>query len=87
MGVLRDSEKEKMREMAEKYNLTLDEVKEIVYSPYEMMRDVITKIEFKDELTEEEFKKLRTNFSMPHLFKLHASVYAFKEIVRKKNKK
>lgn len=87
MAVLKESEKQKIREMAEKYNLTFDEVKELVYSPYEMMRDTITKISFDDDVSKEEFQEAKTNFNMPKLFKLHASFYAFKEIIKKKNKK
>jgi hypothetical protein len=87
MATLKESEKKKIEEMSEKYNLTFEEVKDIVYSPIEMMRETISNIDIDQNASEEEFKALKTNFNMPKLFKLHASYYAFKQIIKKKNNK
>ncbi len=80
-------DKEKIEEIAERYNISFEQAKEIVYSPYEFMREKLGELSLDDNLSKEEFYNKKTNFNMPSLFKLHASYYAYKEIMKKKNKK
>jgi|TARA_B110000211_G_C13958753_1_gene499576 hypothetical protein len=82
----RKLDKEKIEEIAEKYSISFEQAKEIVYSPYELMKEKLGELTLEDELTEEEFYKKKTNFNMPSLFKLFASYYAYKEIMKKKKK-
>jgi hypothetical protein len=79
-------DKEKIEEIAERHNLSFEQAKEIVYSPYGFMREKLSELSLEDDLTEEEFYSRKTNFNMPSLFKLFASYYAYKEIMKKKNK-
>lgn len=79
-------DKKKIEEIAERYDISFEQAKEIVYSPYEFMREKLGELSLDDNLTEDEFFKKKTNFNMPSLFKLYASYYAYKEIIKKKNK-
>lgn len=76
----------KIEEIAEKYNLPIEVVKKIVSSPYEFIRIKTRELEFKDNMTKEEFDSMKTNFNIPCLFKMHASYYAYSEIQKKKSK-
>jgi len=40
---------------------------------YSFMREVISNLPLKEDLTEEEFNQLRTNFNIPALGKLHCT--------------
>ena len=40
---------------------------------YSFMREVISDLPLKEDLTEEEFSRLRTNFNLPALGKLHCT--------------
>jgi hypothetical protein len=82
----RKLDKQKIEEIAERYEISFEQAKEIVYSPYEFMRDKLTDLNLKEDLTEEEFINKKTNFNMPSLFKMFASYYAYKEIQKKKRK-
>lgn len=82
----RKLDKEKIEEIAERYNISFEQAKDIVYSPYAFMKEKLNELTLEDNLTEEEFRKKKTNFNMPSLFKLFASFYAYKEIMKKKNK-
>lgn len=55
----------------------LDIPKEVVDAAYKsfyaFIRETITSLPLKEDLTEEEFNKLRTNFNLPALGKLHCT--------------
>lgn len=82
----RELDKSKIEEIAERYNISFEQAKEIVYSPYEFMKETLSGINLERNLTEEEFDKKKTNFNMPSLFKLFASYYAYNEIQKKVKK-
>lgn len=63
----------KAKEIAEKHNLSLDQVKRIIESPYSFIREKTKEITIPDNLSREEFDKLKTNFNIPCLCKMHAS--------------
>lgn len=51
-----------------------EEVIDAAYkSFYKFIRESIVKLPLKENLTEEEFNKLRTNFNIPSLGKLHCT--------------
>jgi hypothetical protein len=74
----------KAREIAEKYGVTIDEMKKLISSPYEFIDKKTRALEFEDGLTKEEFNKIKTNFNIPALGKLYVSYYMYSEIQKKK---
>lgn len=68
-----------LEELAQRYNLTVKEVEEIVESPYKFMRETISNIDFKN-MTEEEFNNTKKSFNIPSMFKFYPSKNAFKKI-------
>ena len=81
------ADKIKAEELAEKYGIPLEEVKKIIVAPYDFIRKTTSKLEFPDGLSKEEFDKMKTNFMIPALAKMHASYFLYNEIQKKKNKK
>lgn len=77
----------KIKELAEKYDLPVETIKNIVSSPYSFISKKCKEIEFPDGLSREEFDKMKTNFNVPSLFKLHASYYMYNKIQENKSKK
>lgn len=84
---LNRSDEIKADELAKKYGISIDEIKKILVSPYDFIRKKTSEIEFPDGLTREEFDKIKKNFNIPSLAKMHASYYLYNEIQKKKNKK
>jgi len=76
----------KIKEIADKHGLTVDEVKEIVLSPTKFIQEKSKGIIFEDGLTREEFDKKKKNFNIPAIGKLYASYFLYNEIQKKKNK-
>jgi hypothetical protein len=76
----------KIKELAEKYGLTIEEVESMVSSPYSFIREKSKEIEFKDGMTREEFDSMKKNFNIPSIGKLHASHFMYNQIQKKKNK-
>ena len=56
--------------LAKEYNLSEDEIHEIVNSPYEFTKETIDELQLKD-VNEEEFSKLKTNFIYKYIGKLY----------------
>ena len=77
----------KAAELAEKYGVSIDDMKKILVAPYDFIRKKTSEMEFPDGLTREEFDKIKTNFNIPSLAKMHASYYLYNEIQKKKKKK
>lgn len=77
----------KAKEIAKKYGVSLAEVKSVILSQYEFIRETTKNISIPDDTTEEEFNKIKKNFNIPSLAKLHASYYIWRRIVDFKNKK
>ena len=81
------ADKIKVQEMAEKYQLPVEEVEQIISSQYSFVAKTTRNLIFEDGLTREEFDKKKTNFNIPGLCKFYASYYLYNEIQKKKNKK
>ena len=77
----------KAKELAEKYDLSIDVIKKIIASPYDLIQKKTKELNFKDGLTREEFDKMKKNFNIPGLGKLYASHFLYCEIQKRKNKK
>lgn len=62
--------KPNIREIANKYQLSEQEVIDIYYSMFEFIRKKIVALPELYEISEEDFNKLRTNFSIPVIGKM-----------------
>ena len=56
--------------VANKLELPQEVVKEAYESYWKFIRQIISELPLKDELSEEEFNRLRTNFNIPSIGKL-----------------
>lgn len=61
---------EVLNQVANKLNIPVEVVKEAYKSYWEYIRNTISKLPLKEDLSEEEFNKLRTNFNVPSIGKL-----------------
>ena len=77
----------KAKELSEKYGIDLAIIKKIISSPYGFIQKKTKELNFIDNLTREEFDKMKKNFNIPGLCKLYASYYLYNEIQKKKKKK
>lgn len=80
------ADKEKIKELSSKYGLPISVVEDVVSSPYEFIRNQSKKIEFKDDMTREEFDSMKTNFNIPSIGKLYASHFLYDNIQKNKDK-
>lgn len=65
-----DKIKKLIHSMALKYNMSDEDMKNLLHSPYEFSKGKINALKLKDVRTEEEFNELKTNFIYPSFFKL-----------------
>lgn len=68
------------KEVSQKLNIPEDVVDAAYKSFYEFVKEKITELPLKDELSEEEFSKLRTNFNIPSLGKLHCTYERYSKV-------
>jgi len=59
--------------LSKELNVPSEVVDAAYKSYYSFMREIITNLPLKEELSEEEFNNLRTNFNLPALGKLHCT--------------
>lgn len=71
---------EVLNQMANKLNIPVEVVKEAYESYWEYIRNTISKLPLKEDLSEEEFNKLRTNFNVPSIGKLACPYDRYKAI-------
>lgn len=64
------SYQEILKKVSEELNLPLEVVKEAYESYWLFIRQSITDLPLKEDLSEEDFSKLRSNFNIPSLGKL-----------------
>lgn len=65
--------KEILKKLSTEMNLQEEVIDTAYKSFFEFIRESISKLPLKDDLTEEEFNKLKTNFNIPSLGKLHCT--------------
>ena len=63
-----------------KYNLQDEVISTIINSQYKFIRETIRELNTECVETKEDFDKLKTNFILPYIGKLHISYYMFKGI-------
>jgi hypothetical protein len=56
-----------------KYNLQDDVINKIIGSPYKFTRIKMTELSIHDDILEEDYNKLKTNFIYPHIGKLYTN--------------
>ena len=59
--------------VANELQLPVDLVRKTYKAYWQFVRDTIQQLPLKDELSEEEFKKIKTNFNIPSLGKLYCT--------------
>ena len=67
------------------FNLQDDVIKRVIHSPYKFTRETISNLEVSDDMTEEEFDKLKTNFIYMHLGKLYTNYRIYNKIKKQKD--
>lgn len=77
----------KIKEMAKKYSLDTEVVRKMISAPYDFMQKKTKELDFVDDLTRDEFDKMKKNFNIPGLGKIYASYFLYNEIQKKKKKK
>ena len=74
------SYKEALEQVANKLNLPLEVVKEAYESYWRYIRRTISELPLKEDLSEEDFNKLRVNFNVPSIGKIACSYDRYKAI-------
>lgn len=64
---------EAIKQVSIELNIPLEVVKKAYESYWEFIRTTIQSLPLKEDLTEEQFKELRTNFNIPSIGKLHCT--------------
>jgi len=62
-----------IKKLSEEMNLEEEVVDAAYKSFFEFIKDTISQLPLKEDLTEEEFNSFRTNFNIPALGKLHCT--------------
>jgi len=65
--------KDILKRLSEEMNLEEEVIDTAYKSFFEFIRETISALPLKEDLTEEEFKALKTNFNIPALGKLHCT--------------
>lgn len=69
--------------VSEELNIPVEDVKAIYNSFWSFIRETIKQLPLKEDLTDEEFNKLRTNFNIPSVGKLGCSLDRYKKIKKR----
>ena len=70
------------KQIAKELNIPIDEVSKAYMSYWQFIKETIKTLPLREDLTEEEFSKLRTNFNLPSLGNLNCT---YEGMMRKKN--
>lgn len=68
------------KKVAKELNLPVKVVEETYKAYWQFIKATIEQLPLKGDLTEEEFKKLKTNFNLPYLGKLNCTYERWKYI-------
>lgn len=72
-----------LKEVANELNLPKGIVKDTYYSFWRYIKQYIEALPLMEDLSEEEFNKLQTNFNVPYLGKLYVTLPIYKAVKRK----
>ena len=67
------------------FNLQDDIVQKIVQAPFKFTRETISNLDVSDNMTEEEFDNLKTNFIYMHIGKLYTNFSIYEKIKKQKS--
>lgn len=73
-------------QISKELNIPIDEVSKAYVSYWQFIKETIKTLPLKEDLTEEEFSKLRTNFNLPSLGNLNCT-YEGMTRIKERNKK
>jgi hypothetical protein len=68
-----------------KYHLKDDDIRKIITSPYLFARETITDLSIDDNISENDFNKLKTNFIFPKIGKFYVKYNVVRRYQNKKN--
>ena len=71
------------KEVSKKLGIPEDVVDAAYKSFYEFVKEKITELPLKDNLSEEDFSKLRPNFNIPSLGKLHCTYERYENVKKR----
>jgi phage/plasmid-associated DNA primase len=71
------NDKQKIKELSDKYGIDEEEIEKIIESQYRFIKNTIEKIDFKNDLSEEEFNKIKKNFNIPCIGKIYTNYYQY----------
>lgn len=74
-----------VKQLSEELNIPEKVVDTAYKSYFKFMRETITSLPLKDDLSEEEFNSLRTNFNIPALGKLHCTYERYLGVKERNN--
>ena len=79
---------EVINNLSKELNLSKEVIKQVYKSYWVFIKTHISNLPLKEELTEEQFNKLRTNFNLPYLGKLYCNYNRWAKIksIYNKNK-
>lgn len=72
-----------IKSVAEELQLPEREVDRIYRAYWRFIKDSIASLPLKDDLTEEEFNALHTNFNIPSIGKLHCTYDRYKRVKKR----
>ena len=73
-------EKETLNKLSRKLNIPPEEILSIYKAYWKFIKVTIEKLPLKEDLSEDEFNKLKTNFNIPKIGKLHCTYPRYKTI-------
>jgi len=72
-----------VKALALKYGVEIDQVTQIIESPFKFIRKTISSVDVPNIKTEEEFLEKCKNFNIPYIGKMYANVYSFKKFKKR----
>lgn len=69
-----------IEEVSSELNIDSDYINKIYKSYWKAIKDIISNLPLKEDLNEEDFKKIKTNFNIPSLGKLNCTFENYKRI-------
>lgn len=75
------------KKVSEELNIPEDIVGKVYKAYWKFIRDSISSLPLKEDLSEEDFNKLRTNFNIPHIGKLTCTYDRYKRVKQRLNYK
>lgn len=74
------NQQEIVQKVANELDIPPEVIKEAYLSSWKFIKSTIQELPLKDALTEDQFRKLRTNFNLPSLGKLYVTYEDFRRI-------